>query len=344
MQQGKRKINVLLGTLLALLVSASSNVFAAGAQEGKGAGQKPVVLRLAHISNEEHPSHLGALRFKEIVEKKTNGNVKVEVYSNSSLGSAPEYTEQLQLGALELGLVTSGQLQVWVREYGAVMIPFLFESYDHAHKALDGEAGDLLSKFALEKNFVVLSNWEWGFREITNNKMRIEKPEDVAKLKMRVPNEIQLQAMYKAFGATTSIIAFPELYMALAQGVVDGQCNPLATIYYQKLYEVQPYVTISNHVYNTQMLVASKKTWDSFAPDVQVILLEASQEAGVLTRELTVSSEEDIIQKLKDAGVDVSYPDLEPFRAKMGPAIKTISDFSGTEFTNKFLKLVDEAR
>lgn len=335
-------VAVMIITLI--FVSSVSGLFAAGAKEADSTEQKAMTLRLAHISDEGHPSHKASLLFKELVEEKTGGVVKVEVFSNSSLGSAPEYTEQLQLGALELGLVTSGQLQVWVPEYGAVMIPFLFEGYEHAHRALDGEAGELLADYAAEKGFVVLGNWEWGFRQLSNRLMKVEKPADVARLKMRVPNEIQLEAMYKTLGATTSIISFPELYMALAQGVVDGQCNPLSTIYYQKLYEVQPYVTILNHVYNTQMLVASQKAWDSMTEETKQIVLDASAEAGRLARELTIDSEEELIAMLKKAGVDVSYPDLAPFRDKMGPAIKIISDFSGNAFTEQFVKFVEAAR
>lgn len=340
----KKSIILAMFFLAVMLIGSVSGLFAQGTKEISTTTQKPIVLRLAHISDEEHPSHKASLLFKKLVEERTNGVVKVEVYSNSSLGSAPEYTEQLRLGALELGLVTSGALQVWVPQYGAVMIPFLFESYDHAHRALDGEAGELLASFAKDKGFVILGNWEWGFRQLSNRLLKVEKPSDVALLKMRVPNEIQLEAMYKALGATTSIISFPELYMALAQGVVDGQCNPLATIYYQKLYEVQPYVSILNHVYNTQMLVASEKAWNSLTDDTKAIVLAASKEAGELARELTVNSESQIIELLKEAGVEVNYPDLGPFRDKMGPAIKTISDFSGTEFTQKFVKLVDAAR
>ncbi len=341
----RKKMLLLVMSIVGLLVAISATgLFAAGAQEVVSTEQKPMTLRLAHISDEGHPSHKASMLFKELVEEKTGGVVKVEVYSSSSLGSAPEYTEQLQLGALELGLVTSGQLQVWVPEYGAVMIPFLFESYDHAHRALDGEAGELLADYAAEKGFVVIGNWEWGFRQLSNRLLKVEKPADVARLKMRVPNEIQLEAMYKALGSTTSIISFPELYMALAQGVVDGQCNPLSTIYYQKLYEVQPFVTILNHVYNTQMLVASEKAWNTFTDETKQIVRDASEQAGNLARELTVNSEEELIQKLEEAGVTVNYPDLTPFRDKMGPAIKTIGDFAGNEFTDKFVKLVEQAR
>lgn len=340
----KKKLLLVMSIVGLLLVISTTGLFAAGAQEATSTEQKSMTLRLAHISDEGHPSHKASMLFKELVEEKTDGVVKVEVYSNSSLGSAPEYTEQLQLGALELGLVTSGQLQVWVPEYGAVMIPFLFESYEHAHRALDGEAGELLADYAAEQGFVVIGNWEWGFRQLSNRLLKVEKPADVARLKMRVPNEIQLESMYKALGATTSIISFPELYMALAQGVVDGQCNPLSTIYYQKLYEVQPFVTILNHVYNTQMLVASEKAWNSLTEETKQIVLDASAQAGALARELTVNSEEELIQKLEEADVTVNYPDLAPFRDKMGPAIKTIGDFAGNEFTDKFVKLVEEAR
>lgn len=339
----RRKIRLLSICMIAVMLFAqATSLVAQGASETQTV--KPIVLRLAHISNEEHPSHIGALKFKEIVERESKGSLLVEVYSNSSLGSAPEYTEQLKLGTLELGLVTSGQLQVWVPENGAVMIPFLFESYDHAHRALDGEAGKLLAEFSRKKGFVVVSNWEWGFRQLSNNKLAVEKPADLGKLKMRVPNEIQLMEMYKALGSMTAIISFPELYMALAQGVVDGQCNPLATIYFQKLYEVQPYVSILNHVYNTQMLVASEKIWNSLSAEQQAIVNKASAEAGDLCRELTVASEADIINKLVAAGVKVSYPELDAFRAKMAPAVKAIADFAGVEFTNKFVALVEAAR
>lgn len=340
----KRGVLLIMLMVAVVFVGSGSGLFAQGAAETSTTTQKPVVMRLAHISDEEHPSHKAALLFKELVEKQTNGVVKVEVYSNASLGSAPEYTEQIRLGALELGLVTSGQLQVWVPQYGAVMIPFLFESYDHAHKALDGDAGELLSDYAKNKNFIILGNWEWGFRQLSNRLLKVEKPADVARLKMRVPNEIQLEAMYKALGATTSIISFPELYMALAQGVVDGQCNPLATIYYQKLYEVQPYVTILNHVYNTQMLVASEKVWNSLTDETKEIVLEASKEAGDLARKLTEDSESELISLLEKSKVVVNYPELGPFRDKMGPAIKTISDFAGQEFTQKFVQAVEAAR
>lgn len=301
-------------------------------------------LRLAHISDENHPSHKGSLLFKQLVEERTDGKVEIQIFPNSALGSAPEYTEQMRLGIVDLGLSTSGQLQVWVKEYAAVMIPFLFESYQHAHNALDGEAGDLLASLAEKEDLVVLSNWEWGFRQITNNKKPIKGPKDLEKMKMRVPNEIQLQSMYETLKSVTTVVAFPELYMALSQGVVDGQCNPIPTIYHHKFFEVQKYLAISNHVYNTQMLVASKKKWDSLPENIQKILTECSEVAGLYVRQLTMSSEEELVKEMEDKGMIVTRPDLSAFAKAVKPAVDKVAEFAGKDFTMKFVESVQNAK
>lgn len=308
------------------------------------AEQPRYVFRLAHISDVTHPSHKGALLFKYIVEERTNGLVRVDIYPNSMLGSAPEYTEQIKMGLLELGLSTSGQLQQWVKEYAVVMTPFLFDSYDHAHRVLDGPAGQYLAQLAEKEGFKILADWEWGFRQITNNVRPINTPEDIAGLKMRCPLEFQLVEMYKALGAVTAVISFPELYMALAQGVAHGQCNPLPTIYAQRFYEVQRYLAITNHVYNSQMLVMSKAIWDTLPPDIQLILSDAAYIAGLYVRQLVKESEDTIVAELKAKGMIITYPDLNSFRASIGPAIEAIGKTVGESFMNAFLAAADLER
>ncbi|MBW2059409.1 MAG: TRAP transporter substrate-binding protein [Deltaproteobacteria bacterium] len=281
-------------------------------------GAEKVTLRFAHITDTTHPAHKGAELFKYMVNERTLGRIQVEIYPNSVLGSAREYTEQIKLGTIDMGLSTSGQLQEWIREYAVVMIPFLFDSYDFAHKVLDGPAGQMLADLADKAGFKVLANWEWGFRQITNSKRPIYKPEDLIGLKMRVPHEIQLEEMYKALGVTTTVISFPDLYMALSQKVVDGQCNPLPTIYHQKFYEVQKYLALTNHVYNTQMLVMSEKSWNRLSKDDQRIIKESAKIAGDYVRKLIVVEEEKLVGKIKAYGDVVTTPDLAPFREKMG--------------------------
>ena len=309
-----------------------------------GASPKNYVFRLAHITNENHPIHQGALLFKKLVETRTKGRVKIEIYPNSTLGNASQYAEQIALGAVDMGLNTSGQLQVFVREYAVVMIPFLFDSYEHAHRVLDGPAGAMLAEKAEAKGFKVLADWEWGFRAITNNKRPIKTPADLVGLKMRVPPEMQLQEMYKALGASCNVVAFNELYMALAQGVVDGQCNPIATIYDQKFYEVQKYLAITNHSYNSMMLVMSKKVWDPLPADLKKILQDAAQEVAPVVRKAIVEDEKRLIEEMKKKGMVVTYPDLKAFREKVKPALEPIAEFAGREFTESFLEYVEEAR
>lgn len=308
------------------------------------AEQPKYVLRLAHISDVTHPSHKGALLFKYLVEERTNGVVRVDIYPNSMLGSAPEYTEQIKMGLLELGLSTSGQLQQWVPQYAVVMTPFIFDNYEHAHRVLDGPAGLYLANLAEREGFKILADWEWGFRQMTNNVRPINTPDDVVGLKMRCPLEFQLVEMYKALGAVTTVISFPELYMALAQGVADGQCNPLATIYAQRFYEVQKYLAITNHVYNSQMLVMSKAIWDTLPSDIQMVLLDAAKIAGLYVRRLVQESEDVIIADLQQKGVVVTYPDLSLFRERVAPAIEAIAKTVGEDFMKAFLAAVESER
>lgn len=335
----ERKIKVFLALAvmvcwIVVFLGSPSIIYAAGKK----------IFRFAHITDTTHPAHKGAELFKFMINDRSDGIIKVEIYPNSVLGSAREYTEQIKLGTIDLGLSTSGQLQEWIREYAVVMIPFLFDSYSFAHQVLDGPSGEMLADLADKAGFKVLANWEWGFRQITNSKKPIHKPEDLLGLKMRVPHEIQLEQMYKALGVTTTVISFPELYMALSQKVVDGQCNPLPTIYHQKFYEVQKYLALTNHVYNTQMLVMSEKAWSGLSKDDQRIIRESAEIAGDYVRRLIAVDEEKLVQKIRDYGVVVTTPDLEPFRVKMKPAIEAISKYAGESFTERFLDLVEEER
>jgi TRAP-type C4-dicarboxylate transport system substrate-binding protein len=161
---------------------------------------------------------------------------------------------------------------------------------------------------------------------------------------MRVPSEMQLQETFKALGSHNTVVAFPELYMALAQGVVDGQCNPISTIYDQKFYESQKYLAITNHSYNSEMLIMSKLVYDRLPFEYQEILRDAAIEVAPLVRQLTAESEQGLIDEMEAKGMIVTYPELEAFREATKPAIAPIAKFAGEEFTEEFLKYVEAAR
>lgn len=307
-------------------------------------GAKAIELRFAHFAAEGHPGDLAAEMFAKAVQKRTGGKIKVTVYPANELGSPPEQLEQIKLGAIDMGLPTQGQLDKYSKRFGVVMLPFVYNDYAHAYRVLDGPFMGWAGPDIQKQGMVHLSNWEWGFRNITNNVRPINSPDDMKGLKMRVPPEIQLQATMEALGAVTTKIAFPELYMSLKQGVADGQDNPLSVIYHFKLYEVQKYLAITHHVYNSMVHVISKATWDKLTPEQQRIIREESKKAGDFMRKTLQKEDETLLQKLKGAGMVVTHPDVAKFRALMKPAWDRIAGYSGKENVEEFLKMVDSVR
>jgi TRAP-type C4-dicarboxylate transport system substrate-binding protein len=163
-------------------------------------------------------------------------------------------------------------------------------------------------------------------------------------LKMRTPPEIQLQAAMEACGAVVTKIAFNELYNAMKQGVVDGQENPLAVIYHFKLYEVQKYLALTRHVYNSMVHVMSKKTYDKLTPEQQKIIREESKKAGQWFRDEMQKEEAGLIGKLKEKGMQITEPDIAKFKAQMQPAYDRIGEYAGKENVAKFLKMVESVQ
>jgi tripartite ATP-independent transporter DctP family solute receptor len=303
-----------------------------------------VELRFAHFAADGHPGDLAAEMFGKAVEQRTGGKVKVTIYPANELGSPPEQLEQIKVGAIDMGLPTQGALDKYSKRFGVVMLPFVYDDYAHAYRVLDGPFMAWAGPDIEKQGMVHLSNWEWGFRNITNNKRAINSPDDMKGLKMRVPPEIQLQATMEALGAVTTKIAFPELYMSLKQGVADGQDNPLSVIYHFKIYEVQKYLAITRHVYNSMVHVISKATWDKLSADQQKIVKEESIKAGDFMRQTLQKEDETLLQKLKDAGMVVTTPDVSKFRSLMKPAWDRIAGYSGKENVEAFLKMVDSVR
>ncbi len=301
-------------------------------------------LKFGHYAAETHPGHKASLMFKEAVEKRTNGAITIKIYPANALGSPPEVLEQNKLGAIDMSLPTQGALDKYVKQFSVVMLPFVYDGYEHVWRVLDGPFMDWTAPLLEAQNLVFLSNWEWGFRNVTNNVRPVMVPDDMKGLKMRTPPEIQLQAAMEACGAVVTKIAFPELYMALKQGVVDGQENPLAVIYHFKLYEVQKNLALTRHVYNSMVHVMSKKTWDKLTPDQQKIIKEESKRAGQWFREAMVKEEAGLVDQLKAKGMAVTQPDIPAFRKVMGPAYKRIGEYAGQDNVDKFLKMVEAER
>ena len=299
-----------------------------------------VTLRLAHFAAETHPGHLAAQSFADAVAERTDGAIAVEIYPANELGSPPEQLEQTILGAVEMNLPTQGGLDKYEKAFGTVMTPFAFSSYEQAHEVLDGPFSEWAAPKLEEQGLVMLSNWEYGFRNITNSVRPINSTDDVDGLKLRTPPELQIVAALEGLGASTTQIAFTELPNALNQGVVDGQENPIGVIYHYKLFDFQEHLALTRHVYNSMVHVINKEIFDALTPEQQTILREESKKAGEMMRAAVVAQEEEEIAALEEAGMKVTRPELEPFAALMGPARKRVAEYSGEENMEKFLSFL----
>ncbi len=304
----------------------------------------PLTLRFAHYVPADHPANIAAKQFANRVETRTGGAVKINIFPNNELGGPPEEAQQIKLGTIDMGLPTQGQLQNYEKAFAAVPLPFVFDTRAQVFRVLDGPAMDWLAPLAEKQGFIILRNWDYGFRNITNNVRAINAPDDVKGLKIRTPPEIQIEAAMKALGAVVQAIAFPELYLALAQKVVDGEENPIAVIYFNKYYEVQKQLALTHHVYNNMIHTVSALTWKKLTPAQQTIFHEESKTAGDLMRKLMADQEADELKKLEGFGMAVTRPDLALFRAKMEPAYEMVAAFAGAANVKKFRDMVERER
>jgi tripartite ATP-independent transporter DctP family solute receptor len=302
-------------------------------------------MRLTISSDDTHPNTINVREMVKAIDQRTKGAVNIKVYSNNALGSPPETTEQTRLGVIDFAILSPSQLDKFNKAFGVVMIPYQFDDAAHAYRTLDQMSWDWFQKKANEVGFEVVANFEWGFRAISNSKRPINKPEDIAGMKLRVPPEIQIKSSMEALGAVTATIAFPEVYMALANKVVDGQDNPLATIHSQKFFEVQSNVAVTNHVYNHMMLVANKRAWDSkLTAEQRAIVTEEARKWGNKSRQDIQDKDKFYIGEMEKAGTKFTYPDVALFRTKMDPAYKAIKAFVGETNWDEWNKFVEASR
>jgi tripartite ATP-independent transporter DctP family solute receptor len=304
----------------------------------------PLTMRFAHFAAEDHPANIAAKQFASRIEARTGGAIKINIFPNNVLGGPPEQAQQIKLGTIDMGLPTQGQLDKYAVAFAAVMLPFIFDGPQHAFRVLDGPAMAWLAPLAEAQGFILLRNWEYGFRNVTNSVRPITAPADVRGLKLRTPPELQIQASLEALGAIVQAIAFPELYLALSQKVVDGEENPIAVIYFNKFYEVQKHLAITRHIYNNMIHTVSAAAWKKLDPSQQAMFREESASAGDLMRKLIADDEAEQIKKVEAAGMQVTRPDLAPFRALMGPAYARIATYAGEANVKKFRDMAESGR
>ena len=280
-----------------------------------------VKLTLAHGTALDNPRHIAALRFAEVVKAKSNGRIDVTVAGASQLGDDAAMITALRTGALDMSANSQGAVANVVPEYAAFGMPFLFSSQAHAWKVMDGPAGKELAEKSAEKGLIVLGYWDNGIRQMSNSKRPLLKPEDLKGLKMRTPPDAVTVDIMQSMGAEAQQIKFSELYVALQQGVVDGQENPLVNIWAGKLHEVQKYISLTGHKYELTPFLIGKRSWDKLSEVDKKVIHEAAAEATALQRKLAQESDEKMFAELKAKGVQIDKVDQGPFIAATAPVI-----------------------
>ncbi|MCV2219674.1 TRAP transporter substrate-binding protein [Thauera sp. Sel9] len=319
-----KKILITLAATLALTASTS------WAQQ---------VLRLSHNAAPGNPKAEASLKFAELVAQKTDGRIKIEVGGSAQFGDDVESLTNMRLGTLAFSTNSQGSTAGIVPEFNVIGLPFLFRDLEHAYTVVDGPVGDMMKKAADSKGLVVLALWDNGIRHTSNNKRPIVKPEDLEGIKVRTPADTMTIDIFKALGANPGPLAFSELYIALQQGVFDGQENPLMNIYTSKLHEVQKYISLTGHKYETTPLLASKMIWAGLSKADQEAIREAAVEAGKLNREMSLAADAELRKKIADAGVQFNEVDQAAFAARTKP----VYDKWSKQFPDLVKLIVSEA-
>ncbi len=301
---------------------------------------KPMTVRIGHVGEAGSLMQLDAQDFAKRIADATGGAIKVEVFGSSQLGKQQELDQQVQLGSLEMAIPSSDMVSI-VGEFSIFDMPSIFKDRAQVKAAVEGPMGKTLADLAAKKNMIVLGYWENGFRVMTDNKKPIHTPADLKGLKIRVPpNDVRVK-MFKLWGANAGPLSFNELFSALQTGVFDGQENPYAQITSDKLYEVQKYLSVTNHVYTPTYLVASPKWFNSLDDATKKLLMDTAKVVGDDSRARGAKSDADGAKFVESKGMKVNTDvDTKAFKDAAAPLL--------TDFENKYgatgKKLLDELK
>ena len=281
-----------------------------------------VTLTLGHGAAPGNPRTVAANKFAELVKSKTEGRVTVNVAGSETLGSDAAMLTSLRTGALDLTANSQGPVSALVPEIAALGLPFLFETADQAIKMLQGDVGRTLSERFDAVGVVTLDWWDNGIRHLSNSKLAVKTPQDVKGLKIRTPADPMTIDIFQALGAGTEQIAFGQLYIALQQGVGDGQENPLVNIESSKLYEVNKYISLTAHKWESTPFLMSKMTEARLGSDLEAVKA-AAREAGELQRNLSVEKATKTREAFKaNSEIEIVEVDRQAFAAATASVVE----------------------
>lgn len=323
-------IRAMLGGALALAVS------------GAALAQQPIVIKFSHVVADATPKGQGALKFKEVAEKLLPGKVQVQVFPNSQLFGDAKEMEAVLLGDVQLIAPSLSKFDRYTKKIQVFDLPFLFDDIAAVDRFQHSPAGKALLDSMKNRGLQGLAYWHNGMKELSTNKDKLTRPDDVKGLKFRIQPSDVLEAQFRALGANPQKMAFAEVYQALQTGVVDGQENTWSNIYSQKFHEVQKTIAVTNHGVIDYMVVTNAKWWDGLPADVRKGLQQAMDEATAYSNKLANEINERDRKRIEEAGKakiqPLSKDDVAAWRKAMEPVWKKFEGDIGKDLIEAALK------
>jgi tripartite ATP-independent transporter DctP family solute receptor len=302
----KRQIGIFGVSIIVLAVFGL--VFASCSKKDES---KKYTIRFGHDTSVDTPTNKACVKFKEIVEKDSDGRITVTIFPGAQLGSAKDMFEQVRMGDLEMSLAATTHLSPTIPKFYVLDLFNLFDNVEHARKVMDGPAGDALLKEMGNFNLVGLGFREFGFRNFSNSQRPLLKIEDFKGLRIRGYNPIQVKA-WSSTGATLTTVNWTELFTALSQKLVDGQECAIKHLFDNRFHEVQKYISLTEHTYTTAAWYINKDFWNEKMTEAdREIVSKARNEIIAYERDLTLKAEKDALQKIKEYGCEINEVSLD---------------------------------
>ena len=274
-----------------------------------------IVLKIGVSTAETDPRNIAAQMFADEIAEKTGGAVKAEVYPSGQLGGDAELVNSMVLDVDDCDIVITDASNFGnaVADMNISGLPFMFADFDEAFAFMDGEIEAAAEEQLLDLGIRVLTHYSNGFRCVTNSKGPVETPADMKGMLIRTPENPVIMATMQALGANPQPLAFNELYQALQQGTYDAQENPIPIIYNNKLYEVQDYLSVTNHIYSGLCFAIRESVWEKLTPEQQEIVAAAAEASGEWQSETIRTQTDELVANLEEEGMKINFPDLAPF-------------------------------
>lgn len=302
------------GTTAAGTTAAASSQAESAAPEAPAEGS--IELKIGVSTAETDPRNVAAEGFAKEISEKTGGAVTAKVYPSGQLGGDADLINSMALdsGTVDIIITDASNFATYDPLMGISALPFNFADFETAWKFMDSDIEAEAESGLLDQNMRVLAHYCNGFRCVTNSKGAINSPDDMKGMLIRTPENPVIMATMTALGANPQPLSFSELYQALQQGTYDAQENPIPVIYNNKLYEVQKYLSVTNHIYSGMCFTIAESTWNKLTADQQKIVEEAAKASAETDRKTNQQQTNDLVSKLKEAGMEINEPDLAPFQ------------------------------